>query len=376
MSPRSGALLGLAALLGAASACGNDAAEAPAPPPPKPQPPLRGAAGDHDLRVLLAEIASARACEMIRGQFRPLRATERPDVSTGILWIRDCAITNDGTRLSLRLEGQGWQWAKKKQKKAGGTFEVEQYIKFDMATTIPGALDVAYDRSSHVLSLWFSPAHVPDVSFAPRGGVEVDEKGVWSSIIGTFGTVVTGRSPEDKAEHQAELEGKREFGRQLATGLAVTIDLCTGLSRFNLGRPKKGKMQPPDVGETRDVPVELSPGGLMVLGPFLAKDGMTAELQVQRGDVRASIACQADAEKIVAAFVDEREPPAVRLLATKDVGPGRSTLRVKSAKCPVSVIARPIGPTAVMSWRRPAGESARATGGPLIECPKKLARRP
>ena len=42
---------------------------------------------------------------------------------------------------------------------------------------MPGAIDVAYDRRSHVASLWFSPAHVPAVKFTPIGDFDVDEKG-------------------------------------------------------------------------------------------------------------------------------------------------------------------------------------------------------
>ena len=73
----------------------------PAPPPPAAAtPPIRGATADTDVRVMLSELASAKACEMIRGQFRGLRAADRPDTVTGVLWIRDCKITNDDTRVT------------------------------------------------------------------------------------------------------------------------------------------------------------------------------------------------------------------------------------------------------------------------------------
>ena len=94
------------------------------PDVPVATPVERGASGDADLRVMLAELASAKACEMIRGQFRPLRAPDRADVVTGLMWIRECKVTNVGTSVSLSLAGDGWQWADQQQHKAGGSFSV------------------------------------------------------------------------------------------------------------------------------------------------------------------------------------------------------------------------------------------------------------
>ena len=102
----------------------------PAPRPPVAKPAVRGAAGDGDLRVMLSDLASSKACTMIRGQFRALRAPDRPDIATGVLRIRDCEITNDGARVTFHLTGNGWQWADQTKKKAGGTFVVRQYVKF------------------------------------------------------------------------------------------------------------------------------------------------------------------------------------------------------------------------------------------------------
>ena len=88
----------------ALSACGKKQEE-PAPPPPPPPKPARGAVGDANLRMMLAEIASARACDMVKGAFRGVRAEGRHDVTTGVLWMRDCKITHDGTKLTFHLGG-------------------------------------------------------------------------------------------------------------------------------------------------------------------------------------------------------------------------------------------------------------------------------
>ncbi|TMQ19668.1 MAG: hypothetical protein E6J91_05610 [Deltaproteobacteria bacterium] len=281
----------------------------PDPPPPSSQattakPPLRGAIGDSALRVMLAELASSKACSMIQGQFRPLRDPERRDVVTGTLWIRRCEITNQGTRVTFHLTGNGWQWADQSKRKAGATFTVREYVKFGVDIEMPGALDIAYDDATHVVSLWFSPERT-DVTFQPVGEVAVDRKGTWSSIVGALSSTF-GSSPEHQARHQARDQGTQQFHTDLADGLAVTINLCTGLSRFNLGRPPQGAMQPPDAGESRAVPVELQTGALMVFGPQPAPDGMTIAVDARRGAVRIAMACAEKAEQLTQAYVAGR----------------------------------------------------------------------
>jgi hypothetical protein len=334
------------------------------------RPAERGAAGDSDLRVMLAEVASAKGCELVRGQFRPLRDVDRPDVVTGAMWIRDCKIINDGTKVTFALSGNGWQWADQKQRKAGGTFAVQQYVKFGMAATIPGALDIAYDRHDHVASLWFTPAQLPEVTFTPVGGIDVDPKGAWSSVIGAVGTVFA-HSPEHMATDQAKEQGGHELEKQLADGLSITINLCTGLSRFALGREPKGKMDTPDAGETKRVPIELQPNALMVFGPQLVGDaGFTANVDSPKGAVHVALACRDQADELAAAYVEGRPLPAIKTLAAKDIL-GKGSLRVAKASCQVSLIAQQLVPNAgavTFDWQRPPGEIARSTGGPLIAC--------
>src|SRR5262249_29354881 len=110
------------------AACHRDD-EAKPVPAPAPEPaivpakqPIR-TTGDREVRTLLADVASARACELIKGQFRALRAADHPALATGVLWIRDCRITNTGTQVDLHLAGVGWQWAHQGKHEAGGSFE-------------------------------------------------------------------------------------------------------------------------------------------------------------------------------------------------------------------------------------------------------------
>lgn len=335
--------------------------------PPAKQP-SRVAVQDDDLRIMLAEIASAKACELIRGQFRGLRDPARPQTVTGIFWIRGCRITARGTHVTFQLSGNGWQWTAKATKKAGATFAVHQYVKFAVEASIPGKLDLAYAPSSHVLSLWYTPSGEPAVTVTPIGGVDVDAKGAWSSILGGLSSAF-GSSPDQQGQRQAKREGTAQFKQQFADGLSVTVDLCSGLSRFGLGRPGTGKMVPADVGETTMVLAELQPGGLLVFGPFLAPDGMTARFHVRTGAVSAAIFCAKDGEAVADDFINGR-PPSRKPLAAQDLR-GGGILRTPGGRCPVVLVTRPLSPAgapATFDWQRPVHENAQSTGGPLIHC--------
>lgn len=354
----------VACCLAAAGACQS---EAPPPAAPKAVAPLRGAAGDSDLRVMLSELASSKACALIRGGFHGLRAPERPDVVTGVLWIRECEITNIGPRMTFEIAGNGWSWIDKTKSKGGGTFAVRQYVRFRIAATIRGELDISYDQEAHVASLWFTPEAAPSVTFKTIGDIEVDSEGVWSSVVGALGTAFA-TSPEDAALWQATSQGTRDLSAKLADGLAVTINLCTGLTRVHLGRPPRGEMGPANVGETFRVPVELQPDGLMLIGPQLATAGMTLRATATRGAVTLSLACADDAAKVAREFLKGHTKADVETLGSVEVR-ANAQLEIEPTTCPLVVVIRPLGHApARVAWERPTAEIARSTGGPLIHC--------
>ncbi|HEY5927882.1 MAG TPA: hypothetical protein VIV11_39620 [Kofleriaceae bacterium] len=330
---------------------------------------MRGAVGDSDLRVMLAEIASSRACEMMRGSMRGLRTEDRKDLSTGVLWIRDCKITNDGTKVTFNLGGHGWQWNETTEKKAGGTFQLREYVKFAVKATIPGTLDIAYDKGDHVVSLWFSPTQSPDIQFTPVGDVDVDAKGLWSSVIGGVSSVFLG-TPEQQGKQKAEKLGKQQFEHELVRGMTVAIDLCTGYQRFSMGRAPKGNLGPPDPGESRKTAVEIQPGGLMTFGPYEAPKGMHITVHSD-GPVRMGLACADQVYPAAEAFIAEQDPELVDTLAQTDIT-GTGKLEIKPQKCKVAVVARSITNQKVtFDWQRPAREIAQSTGGPAIHCERK-----
>jgi len=340
-----------------------------APPPERPAAvaPLRGAVGDSDLRVMLSELASSRACARIRGGFHGLRAPQHPGVVTGVLWIRKCEITNAGDHVTFQIAGNGWSWVDETTSSGGGTFAVRQYVRFSISATLHGELDVAYARDSHVATVWFTPERAPTVKFATIGDIDVDSQGVWSSVVGALGTAFAS-SPDDVALGAATSRGTRDLRAHLADGLAVTINLCTGLSRVILGRPPKGEMGVANVGETWRVPVELQPGGVMLIGPQSAGDGMTLHATATQGAARLSIVCAKQAATVASDFLAGRLESRVPTLGDVDVRDDVH-LEIKPTTCPVVVVARALDNVpARFAWERPTAEIARSTGGPLINC--------
>ena len=54
---------------------------------------------------------------------------------------------------------------------------MRQYVRFSIAATIRGAIDIFYDRDVHVVTLWFTPDRAPEVDFKTIGDIEVDSEG-------------------------------------------------------------------------------------------------------------------------------------------------------------------------------------------------------
>lgn len=314
---------------------------------------------------MLSEIASSKACEILEGQFLPLRAPDRPAVRTGTLWVRQCRITNDGTRVTFDLGGTGWQWADQTKHEAGAKFVVREYVKFDVHAVVHGELDLAYDRGDHVLSIWYSPTASPEIQFTPIGKVAVDRDGAWASVVGGIGSLL-GKSPDKQGTHVAAAQGTQQFEQTLATGLTVAVGMCTGYQRITLGRAPKGSLGPPEPGEATTEHVELEQGGLAVFGPQPAPDGMTIDVDSD-APVRVALACADQAAIVADAFAHSRARQPVHTLAQTDVR-GHARLHAKPQHCLVTVIAEPLAPHVTMDWQRPPAERARALGGSIVRC--------
>jgi hypothetical protein len=349
------------------AACSSKKATPPDPPPAhKPEQPLRDAIGDSDLRALVYDWLSVQACKRMSNHFSGIKDRTRKDVVNGQVWIRDCKITNDGKQLIADVTGAGWQWQNKVEKKAGGTFEVNQYVKFEVAAKLYGTADLAYSRKDHVASVWFSPTAKAEVKLTPIGDIKVNNDDAWSSVIGGAATLI-GESPEDKAEDTADTKGTDAFEEQAARGFEVAMDLCTNTTRMALKRLPKGQLPKPNVGETHNIKVEVQNYGVIMYGPYVARDGLTLDVDVTGGSLKLNLACQKEAEETAQNFLDNKPNTAKPIAA--ELVTGHAKLKLPRERCPVVLVARSVQPQPVMlSFVRPKPEATRAAGGPLAAC--------
>ena len=355
--------LALVALVACSS---KSKAPPPDAPPPPPEAPLRGAAGDLDVRILVADLLAGRACDQAVHHFGGIRDKVRKQVITGDVWIRDCKVTNDGAKVTAEISGNGWQWIEKSQKKAGGTFDVKQYVKFGVTAKLSGVVDVAYDPPKHIASLWFTPSGEPAVEFKPIGDIDVDRDSTWAEAVGGLGSLI-GSSPEDAADDAATDQGKQAVKKAAAKGFELGIDLCRNISRISKKRLPRGQMPKPSTGETDKVAIEVQNYGVMIEGPFDAHAGMTIETDVTGGAANVNLACLAEGEATAQAFLDEKTNTAKPLKS--EVVTGHTTLKVPKERCPVVVVIRSVQPNPVtVTFVRPAHEATESKGGPLARC--------
>lgn len=314
-----------------------------------------------NLRVLLAQIASARACDRVRDTYLGLASSEKPELVTGTLWIRECSITNDGSDVRFRFEGNGWQWVEKTTESAGADFGVRQYARFHVSATLSGAVDLAYLPEDRVLTIWFRSTKDPVVEVASTGDLEVDAKGTWASIVGTVAGVVS-KSPDERAGATVESQGTRSFERQLDLGLTATVDVCTGETRTELGILEAGQMAPPATGESLSADAVIHRGGLLIFGPHQLSDVDRIAVEAYGGTARFQVACMNDAATLAGAFYTGSPLPEIDTLVSADVS-GKDQIEIRGAKCPVAVIARTEASSVGISFvpRSPSHT-------PLIEC--------
>lgn len=349
------------------AACSSKKATPPEPPPPAPpQQPLRDAVGDADLRALVYDWLSAQACKRMTNHFSGIKDRLRKNVITGQVWIRDCKISNDGKQLFAEVSGSGWQWQHQVEKKAGGTFVVNQYVKFDVSAKLAGTADLAYSPKDHVASVWFTPTAKADIKFTPIGDIDVNRDDTWTSILGGAASLI-GDSPDDLAVETADTKGTQAFEEQAARGFEVAMDLCSNTTRMALVRLAKGQMPKPNVGETHKMQVEVQNYGVIIYGPYVAPDGLTLDVDVTGGALKVNFACLKDAEVTAQNFLDNKPNTAKPIKA--ELVTGHAKLKLPRERCPVVLVVRSVQPQPVMlSFVRPKAEATSAAGGPLASC--------
>lgn len=293
------------------AACGDGVAPRVEPLPA----PERTAAQDRAMRALLVDVARHRACELLRDRFVPL-PEDRPGaqrrVVEGRLWIDRCEVRREEDRLGLTLSGRGWQWVERSAAgPLGSSFTVRGTVRLEASLELTSALDLRYEEDARRVLIALTPSAAPTATVRPIGTIPVAPDGGWSSIIGGLGGLF-GVSPEAQARPLLEEQAALVVRQQLARGVTLGLDLCTGQPDVTFGPVGDGQAVEPPPFEADDGArwldnqrVRLHEGGLDLSGPWDTTDGDGSfELVVESGGpVEAFVLCRAEAALLASSYL-------------------------------------------------------------------------
>ncbi len=236
-------------------------------------------------------------------------------VALGLLWVQQSkAFEVEASHLRLNLEGQGWRWVSRERSTVGVTFRVDHYARFEAAMTMVSTAEFAYDPTDHIATVWLVPTEPGQVDLKSIGELKADETSLWAEIVGGVASLI-GQTPSQRVEKQLKEEGTQRGERKLAQGFSVALDLCTGRQTIHLGTLPQGKLPKSPValqGHLRrdSGRVELFDDGLMMYGPFLARQPLIARINLQsEGAVSAELICEEQARRYYRAFLEEHPLP-------------------------------------------------------------------
>lgn len=289
-------------------ACGD-------PPPPAElapiEAPTRNAAGDASLRRMVAEMAEHGACDALADAFMPLpEAGDGPEGRRrvgGRLWVSDCRVERTDDALRVTLGGRGWQFVDEVGAGPLGTsFAVRGTVRFEMSVTLEGELDVRYDAPTRRAQVIVTPRPGARVRVTPIGAVPVAPTGGWSQLLGGIGGLF-GVSPQAQAREQLEAQAGARLRNELARGLTISLDLCSGQVQPTLGALAEGEAPPePPVPMDRwldNRQVVLAPEGIDIAGPFDA-EGLEVVVDPMLGaDSSVSLVCADEAARIASTYL-------------------------------------------------------------------------
>ena len=249
-----------------------------------------GTTGDEELRALLTETLTPQLCPKLLGSYvglsgegnaRGPAAGNTP--AAGRWWIRQCEARVVGDRLQLSMGGPGWIWV---DREAMG-FRIRQYVLFEADAQMSADVQLGYDRTHRIASLWMTHAEGATAHVTPRGVVSAEATGIFSSIVGAA-LPLTGASASDRAREQAGQIGSQMFAERLATGFTMTFSMATHQVDFMLGSLARGEV--PERPFPSDTPhpwqanarTMVWPGGVDVIGPITVSEemqGLDVELE-------------------------------------------------------------------------------------------------
>jgi hypothetical protein len=243
--------------------------------------------------------------------------------------IEQCEAASINGTLRLRLSGLGWKWVDVDRKMN----TVRQYVYFNAAVEMEGPLQLGYDASARIASVFMLPK--AQAAIAPVLPVHASPDNFIGGILDVF------VDADEHARDAVASEGSAQFQDQLARGITVTFDVTRTQPDVSIG-PKLGEGVAPMrpfggaglwfINERQALHV----GGIAIAGPF--PPGAPAQLDIineQGGPLRFRVVCSDDAANDFHGFY--RGLGFVPLVQVQDAGwafPGqRVSMRVPAESC-------------------------------------------
>lgn len=263
-------------------------------------------AGD-DVRVLLVDVIAPHLCQSLRGSFVGLPGeggssgpASGTDPTVGRWWIRECRASVDGDRLSLSIAGTGWTWIDRESM----GFRVRQYLRFDATAAFRAVMEIGYDRTHRIATIWMRPDQDVTAAVTARGLVQAEATNVMSGMLGGL-LELTGSSASQRAQQQVADEGSQRLRERFGSGFTVTFAMENEQMDFMVGALGRGEvpMRPypaePGVVWSVNQRMQIWPSGLDVIGPVPDGRGAQAlDLELEEGEgLIVDAICQADFER-------------------------------------------------------------------------------
>lgn len=306
-----------------------------------------------DMSVLLVDVIAPHLCESLRGSFVGLPGeggasgpASGTDPTVGRWWIRECSASVTDDRLSLSIAGTGWTWVDRESM----GFRVRQYLRFDATAAFRAVMEVGYDRTHRIATIWMRPDQDVTAAVQPRGLVTAEATNAMAGMLGGI-LELTGSSASQRAQQQVSDEGSQRLRERFASGFTVTFAMDNEQMDFMVGALSRGEvpLRPyeAEAGVIWSVNqrMQIWPGGMDVLGPVPEGRGTQAlDLELEEGEgLIVDAVCAADFER----FYDQSlqgatptPPQGTRVMEFAQAGRAQR-VEVPALGCPTLLLVTP-----------------------------------
>jgi hypothetical protein len=291
------------------------------------------------MRRLLLDSATSQACAKTQHKFIGLPSREDATMTgaqagmariAGRWFVQECSAQSDGENITLNLDGPGWMWVHQNEK----GFGVHQYVYFRARAAITGALDVVYEESARVASVWITPTSVPNVAFSPLSHVAARAQNPLTRILGGIAPSYV----DSRTQARAEEVGTQSFYNALVRGTTITFNTASGQMDLLLGQLARGVVPQrpfPSQKWLANERQELHAGGLQIAGPYAFTQVAQLDAIVLDGPgIQYAAVCADVAYTAVGQLVSGQTPAGGNAASANYIAPGsRYVARLNPPPC-------------------------------------------